>query len=50
MIRYDYVKEYKKGDNVTLFWYSLKNLDHVSNGRYVNDNSMLSEPPILLKM
>jgi hypothetical protein len=27
MVKYDYVKELKKGDNVTLFWYSLKNLD-----------------------
>jgi hypothetical protein len=24
MVKYDYVKEYKKGDNMTLFWYSLK--------------------------
>jgi hypothetical protein len=30
MVKYDYVKEYKKGDNVTLFWYSLKNLDPIT--------------------
>jgi hypothetical protein len=27
MVKYDYVKEYMKGDNMTLFWCSLKSLD-----------------------
>ncbi len=29
MVKKDYVKKYRKGDNVTIFWYSLKNLDPV---------------------
>lgn len=49
MIKQDYVKEYKKGDTVTIFWYSLKKLDpstlvkySCSNyGMYGNANSMM---------
>jgi hypothetical protein len=31
MVKYDYGKEYKKGDNMTILWYSLKNLDPYLN-------------------
>jgi hypothetical protein len=27
IIKYDYVMEYQKSDNMTIFWYFLKNLD-----------------------
>jgi hypothetical protein len=50
MVKFDYEKKYEKGHNVTLFWYFLKNLDLVSNWEWINNNSMFSEPPILLKM
>jgi hypothetical protein len=33
MVKYNYAKEYIKGDNVTLFWYSLKNLDLETMGK-----------------
>jgi hypothetical protein len=33
MVKYNYVKEYIKGDIVTLFWYSLKNLDLETMGK-----------------
>jgi hypothetical protein len=34
MVKLNYVKEYKKGDTMTIFWYSLKILDprNVGNG------------------
>jgi hypothetical protein len=45
MVKYDYVKEYKKGDNVTLFWYSLKNSDFLNAcGKYMMKNFLGISP------
>jgi len=30
MVKYKYVKEYKTGDTMTIFWYSLKNLNPIA--------------------